>query len=446
MGERVQTFRVTARCSASQHRRLTQVCAMSAELYNAMLESWRGTYRWWREHHPKHSNKDKDPKFPARLQQSKNDLEAQFVQIRKDRPEWGRVANRVGRGVIRRFDRTRDAFYKRCTNGARPGYPRFKAAARWRTIEIPDAYPSMLVPPGERGNNSAKWWRLQVGGLPRLRFVDRAGRIRAALDAGKLVELRVTRTALRVEMHVVVRLPAPPEPDYEPVRPVGIDKGLRVRLALSDSTLIAPREPDRTVIKRKQRALSRATKGSRSRAKKRTAVAKAWARETEQARQADHRLAHHIVTGFDGIAVEKLNVAGMLRSKLFSRKMSDQRWAAFDTILGYKAEKAGIRYEKVDPAYTSTDCSNCGHRQPMPLHIRVYHCGACGMVMDRDINAAINIRARPFGVRGREGHNPGVARGNKLLSEDEPTPRRVGTQTDATEQYTRDAHHGHSGI
>ena len=405
-----------------------------------MLESWRGTYAWWREHNPKPSPKsklgEKVPKFPTEWRQPLNDLDAQFTRIRNiDRPEWGRVAYRVGKGVIRRFERTRTAFYKRCAAGGKPGYPRFKAAARWRTIEIVRAYPSMLVPPGERGNGSAKWWRLQVGGLPRLRFEDRAGRIRAALASGELVELRVVRTALRVEVHVIVKLPAPDIPDYEPANPVGIDKGLKTRLALSDSTLIAPRVPDRRHIKRKQRALARATKGSNSRAKKRTALAKAWARETEQARHADHRLAHELVTTFDAIAVEKLNVAGMLRSRLFSRKMSDQRWAALDAILEHKAGKAGVHYERVNPAYTSTDCSQCGHRQPMPMHVRVYRCGACGLVMDRDINSAINIRARPGWVRDREGQSPRCSARNKLLPEDEPTPRRVGTQADATEQY-----------
>ena len=420
MGSPVHVVRVTGRCSRSQHRRLSQVFGMSAELYNACLDTWRGTYKWWREHHPKHP--DRDEPFPTELQQSKNNLFVQFTRVREDRPEWAKLDTRVGRGVIRRFDRARTAFYERCENGERPGYPRFKAASRWRSIEVVDAYPAMLVAPGERGNGSAKWWRLQVKGLPRVRFEDKHSRMRTALADGKLVELRVVRTALRVEVHAVFRLPAVTAPTGEATKPVGIDKGLITRLALSDGTLIPAREPDRSVILRRQRALSRAKKGSRTWAKKRTAMAKAWRRETEQARQADFRLAHQLVGSYDGIAVEKLNVAGMLRSKRFSRKMSDQRWAAFDTILEHKAAKAGIRYEKVDPANTSTDCSDCGHRQPMPIKVRVFDCRACELMLDRDLNAAINIRARAGWPRGREGHPPTRCATN-FRQKTQPTPR-----------------------
>ena len=145
---------------------------MSAVLYNAALESWRGTYRWWREHHP-----GEDERFPLELRRSKYDLMKEFTGVRSDLPEWERVAVQVGRGVLCRFDRAVSSFYKRCKDGAKPGFPRFKASRRWRTIEIPDATSSMMVPPESRGNGSAVWWRLAVKGLPRLRFRTRAIRV-----------------------------------------------------------------------------------------------------------------------------------------------------------------------------------------------------------------------------------------------------------------------------
>ena len=80
------------------------------------------------------------------------------------------------------------------------------------------------------------------------------------------------------------------------------------------------------------------------------------------------------------MAVEDLNVAGMLRSRLFLHKMAQQRWVALDQILEHKAAKAGVLYAKVDPANTTTECSVCGHRRRMPLGTRVYDCGKCGMV------------------------------------------------------------------
>ena len=234
-------------------------------------------------------------------------------------------------------------------------------------------------------------------GLPRLRFRDKGHRLAAAVEGGaKVVELRVVRTPLRTEIHVVVRHPEVEMPQVEPSNPVGIDVGLTERLTLSDGHVVSPRKVDASRIKRAQRRFSRAKKGSRSRGKKGLSLAKAHRREKESAIQADFRLAHQLVNTYDGIAVEYLNVAGMLRSKRFSKKMSEQRWSSLGNILEYKAEKAGIPYERVDPKHTSTDCASCGHRQPMPLRLRVFHCGACGMCLGRDVNAAMNIRARGF--------------------------------------------------
>ncbi len=334
--------------------------------------------------------------MPPELRSSKYDLMKEFTGVRSDLPEWERLAVQVGRGVLCRFDRAVRSFYKRCKKGQNPGFPRFKSSRRWRTIEIPDVSPSMVVPPGTEGA-SFVWWKLQVKGLPRLKFRDKGDRLESALGGGaKVKELRVVRTPLRTEIHVVVRHPEREMPQVEPSNPVGIDVGLTQRLTLSDGSVVPPRKIDASSIKRAQRRFSRAKKGSRSRGKKALSLAKAHRREKERAVQADFRLARRLVQTYDGIATENLNVSGMLRSKRFSKKMSEQRWSSLGNILEYKAEKAGIPFVRVDPRHSSTDCSSCGHRQPMPLGLRVFHCGACGMHVGRDLNAAMNIRARAF--------------------------------------------------
>ena len=238
----------------------------------------------------------------------------------------------------------------------------------------------------------------------------------------------MVRTVLRVEVHVVLRFPPCAEPEHEPLSPVGVDKGLRSRLTLSDGTSVAARDPDLGNIKRRQRALSRAKQGSRSRSKKRKALARAWRKESESARMADFRLADRLVTSYDAIAVEDLNVAGLLRSRLFSHKTARQRWASFDQILEHKAAKAGVHYAKVDPANTTTDRSHCGHRQRIPLGTRVYNCGDCGILLDRDLNAARNICARAGWSWGQVGHTPDVARITNFCQETElpPTGERRG--------------------
>ena len=140
--------------------------------------------------------------------------------------------------------------------------------------------------------------------------------------------------------------------------------------------------------------MARAEKGSRSRRKKVAQLARLWRHETERAIGADFRLAHRFVTSYDAVMVEDLHVAAMLKAKLWSKKMSEQRWATFDAVLEYKAGKAGIWHERVDPKNTTTDCSECGHRQPMPLSVRVFDCGSCELVLNRDHNAA-RQRMRP---------------------------------------------------
>ena len=305
---------------------------MCAELYNAALESWRGTYAWWREHHP-------GKPLPPELRSSKYDLIKEFTGVRSDLPEWERLAVQVGRGVVCRFDRAVRSFYKRCKKGQNPGFPRFKSSRRWRTIEIPDVFPTMVVPPGTEGASSV-WWRLGVKGLPSLRFRDKGDRLGIALGGGARVkELRVVRTPLRTEIHVVVRHPEREMPQVEPSNPLGIDVGLTQRLTLSDGSVVPPRRVDASSIKRAQRRFSRAKRGSRSRGKKALSLAKAHRREKERAVQADFRLAHHLVQTYDGIATENLNVSGMLRSKRFSKKMSEQRWSSLGNILEYKEQE-----------------------------------------------------------------------------------------------------------
>ena len=406
-------MRIPVKVSSSGHRRLDQIFRMCAELYNANLESWKGTYAWWKEHHNPGVEK-----FPSEWNLSLFDRMQMFTGVRKDHPEWERLSVQVGRGVLVRFNRTISSFYERCQEGKKPGFPRFKSSRRWRSIELPDPSLSMLVAPGTPKNGSAKWWRLSVKGVPRLRFRDKGHRLATALGTGAAVkELRVVRTPLRTELHVVVKHPDRELPERPVVNPVGIDKGIKYRMTLSDGTRVPARKVDQQPIVRAQKRLSRAILAhqqreeaegkklafSNTRCKKQKAYAKAWRRETERIVQADFRWAHWLVTTYDTISVERLNTAGMLRSKRFSKKLAEQRWGSNDQIVEHKAAKAGVPFVMVDPAYTSTDCSRCGHRQKMPLEVRVYECPDCGLVMCRDQNAGINISVRGQAVLGSGG-------------------------------------------
>ena len=112
---RMTTLRFTAKCSPSQYRRLDEVLALSCEMRNALLESWRGTYAWWRKHNPGAE------RFPAGRNLSRYDLFKMFTEVRNEDPRWSALDTRVCQGVICRFDRTTKSFYKRCAKeGTKP--------------------------------------------------------------------------------------------------------------------------------------------------------------------------------------------------------------------------------------------------------------------------------------------------------------------------------------
>ncbi|WP_435179260.1 RNA-guided endonuclease InsQ/TnpB family protein, partial [Actinacidiphila sp. bgisy145] len=121
-------------------------------------------------------------------------------------------------------------------------------------------------------------------------------------------------------------------------------------------------------------------------------VARAHARVADARREFHHRLSTRIMRDNQAIAVEDLAVKGLARTRL-AKSVHDAGWSAFVAMLEYKAAKFGrsfLRIGRFEP--TSQVCSQCGVKDgPKPLHIRVWECGACGAVLDRDINAAVNV-------------------------------------------------------
>jgi putative transposase len=186
-----------------------------------------------------------------------------------------------------------------------------------------------------------------------------------------------------------------PETLPEATPHVGIDLGLGHFAVLSDGRKIdAPRFLRRAEkkLKREQRRLSRKAKGSSNRDKARIKVARAHAQVADARREFHHQLSTQIIRENQAVAVEDLAVKGLARTRL-AKSVHDAGWSAFVAMLEYKAAMYGrefFRIGRFEP--TSQVCSACGVKDgPKPLHIRVWTCGACGTVLDRDINAAVNV-------------------------------------------------------
>ncbi|MFE9936990.1 RNA-guided endonuclease InsQ/TnpB family protein [Streptomyces hirsutus] len=182
-------------------------------------------------------------------------------------------------------------------------------------------------------------------------------------------------------------------PETESV--VGIDLGLGHFAVLSNGTKIdAPRFLRRAEkkLRKAQQALSRKVTGSNNRDKARVRVARAHAGVADARREFHHQLSTMLIRENQAVAVEDLAVKGLARTRL-AKSVHDAGWSAFVAMLEYKAAKYGRTFYRIgrfEP--TSQVCSVCGVKDgPKPLHVRVWECGACGAVLDRDINAAVNV-------------------------------------------------------
>ncbi len=110
-----------------------------------------------------------------------------------------------------------------------------------------------------------------------------------------------------------------------------------------------------------------------------------------------------LIQRFGFLVVEALVVRTMLKHPTLAKSIADASWSMFFTHLLCNAEEAGRAVVRVNPAYTSQTCSACGHRQPMPLSVRVYGCPQCGLVIHRDHNGSLNILAEGLQACGRAG-------------------------------------------
>ncbi|MCY4359103.1 MAG: RNA-guided endonuclease TnpB family protein [Cyanobacteria bacterium MAG APA_bin_95] len=181
-------------------------------------------------------------------------------------------------------------------------------------------------------------------------------------------------------------------------REVGLDLGLESLAVTSGGEEIAPPKFLRSAlrkIRRLQRSLSRKMKGSGNRQKARLLVARAQEKMAHQRLDLFHKLSTTYIRENQTVALEDLNVSGMLKNRRLAKNISDAGWRMFRTLLEYKASRYS-REVKVISGWepTSRRCSSCGHLDgKKSLSVRTWTCSACGAAHDRDINAAKSILA-----------------------------------------------------
>jgi putative transposase len=279
----------------------------------------------------------------------------------------------AGQQVLRRLDTA----YREFLAGQR-GRPKFKG---WRYFN------SLNYKPGDGAGLA------ENGGL----YVQNVGIMRVEwhreLPEGTLKNVILTRKPSG--WYVCFQIECP---DMEPVLsenpPVGIDVGIIHALALSDGTIIdSPHYLEKSLkrLKRLQRKVARRKKGSSGREEAIQQLAKAHEHIANQRRDWWHKVIYWLVATYGVIVLEDLNLAFMLRNGSLARAAHDVSLGLFYEILSCKAIEAGVQVVRVDPRKTSQKCSGCPEIVPKDLSVRIHSCPHCGLTLDRDVNAALNI-------------------------------------------------------
>jgi putative transposase len=355
----VKTFQYRLYPTRKQQRALEQTLDECRWLYNHFLEQRKSA---WEARQASIGLYDQLGALPA---------------LKRERPTLTNAHAQVLQNVGVRIDLAFQAFFRRVKQSEKPGYPRFRGRQRYDSFCFP-----------QYGNGC----KLEGNQL----YLSKIGHVRVVLHRPlegepKTVCVRRSSTGkwsvtLACEWEPTALDPTPEH--------VGIDVGLASFAAFTTGETIENPcffRAEEQALAKAQRQLSKEAKGTPRRRKRRKVVARVHERTRFRRQNFSHQESRKIVNRFQVIAVEELSVNRMVHNHCLAKSISDAAWAEFASMVRVKAEWAGRSFVAVNPAYTSQDCSRCGHRQKLPLSDRVYRCPCCLLELDRDLNAARNI-------------------------------------------------------
>ena len=355
-----RTFRYKARLTVGQKHRADYQLMLLRRLYNAALEQRIDAWKKQR----------KSLSFYDQCQE--------LTELREAFPEYAALDCQMSRQPLLALHAAFNAFFRRLKAGKKAGFPRFKGRHRFNSMTY-----------------HQNGWKLDSNRLK----LSGVGTIKLFLSRPHQGDIKAVTLKRDSCGDWFVSLSC----DNVPMRPlpntgksIGIDLGLTSLLTTSDGEHVEnPRLTDVHArhLRVAQRSLSKKKRGSARRQKARQQVARIH-RKIERTRRDNHfRVAVDLVRRFDLIAAEDLNTKGLAQGWL-AKSIHDAAWGQFIEILQVKAEEAGREVVLVNPRGTSQECSGCGARVPKKLHVRIHRCDGCGLILDRDVNAAKNILAR----------------------------------------------------
>jgi len=297
---------------------------------------------------------------------------------KQDHPELSSVYSQVLQNVQVRVDLAFKAFFQRIKHGEDMGYPRFKSYGRYDSITYPQLGFSLDVQ-----NQTV--------------FASKIGKIRAVIHRpveGTIKTMTIRRSCAG-KWYVSFAVECEPEIKVHNGEEVtGIDLGLTSFATLSNGEKIENPwffRSEEQALAKVQRRLSKEEKGTPERVRRRLIIAKVHDRIANKRKNFIHQECRKLVDRFKLIAFEELKIKTMQQNSYLSKSIADVSWGMMVQATVNKAEEAGSRVVLVNPNNTTQLCSRCNQIVRKELSDRVHCCPVCGLIMDRDQNAAINI-------------------------------------------------------
>ncbi len=352
-----KTFIYRLKPSKSQRTKLAQTLELCRWVYNETLATRKNA---WEQENKSLSLYDTNKLLTA---------------WKREHPELKGVFSQVLQNVQERVDLAFKAFFRRVKAGEKAGYPRFRGYGWYDSFTFKQF-----------------GFELLDNGL----FLSKIGVMKIILHRpieGKIKTLTIQRDAVG-NWYACFACEVESEPLPFNDLAIGIDMGLECFAKFSYGDGIDnPRffRRDQKELVKAQRKLSKAEKGTPERAKRRKAVQHIHQRIANRRKDFAHQKSRELVNTFGFMAFEDLCIKNMLQNHRLAKSISDAAWNQLIRYTTYKAENAGRVVVLVGPRNTSQRCSGCGAMVEKSLDIRVHDCPECGLVMDRDQNAAINI-------------------------------------------------------
>jgi putative transposase len=288
------------------------------------------------------------------------------------------VFSQVLQNVLKRVERS----FKNFFNGF--GYPRFQGRDRYNSFTFPQS-----------------GFKIEDGKL----ILSKIGNIKIILHReieGKIKTCTIKKDIDQWYVSFSIEIDTPIIP-VKIKTETGIDVGLNSLITMSNGCQIEPPEFLRVSEKKlthEQKRLSRKKKRSQNRNKQRIIVAKVHRSIRNQRKDFAHKTSRKLVEEYDRIVFEDLQIQNMVKNHHLAKSISDAGWSQLINFTKTKAEYAGKIVELVNPRNTSQNCSSCGNSVKKDLSVRIHSCPFCGLVLDRDHNAAINILNSTVGITG----------------------------------------------